>query len=222
MPYLDWSTHLFYLKCYDPEATFNVKEYKSEKHTRMYMGNDTWTCSVHVEVQVGGNVRDLQLPVMKNTVPYSAIEMPTAREVNDSIQRCLSKCISVQFGLGYYLYMGLTKPCPLPIIGEQSLDSNTQSVSNSPFIKNTQSPGHSINRSDNSNTSTTQGTIEGSLATQTILIGFPGEESLTYEDKYGHNILAIDKQITYLKSNGHGERATKEISNLESYKAELV
>lgn len=53
----------------------------------------------------GVATRTMHLPVMQSTVPFNAIENPTARHISDTRMRCLVKTAAM-FGLGLTMWSG--------------------------------------------------------------------------------------------------------------------
>lgn len=67
------------------------------------------TAFVIVKVTAGGRTITEHFPVMNNAKASIPAHQVTSRDVSDSIQRAITKCIS-RFGLGLYLYAGEDLP----------------------------------------------------------------------------------------------------------------
>jgi hypothetical protein len=92
--YLSWSWAWATLMNHYPQATYEFHEPKIQAD-----GTVTVFCTVKIDEQS----RMMWLPVMdyKN----KAVVNPDARQLNDSMMRCLVKCLAM-YGLGHYIYAG--------------------------------------------------------------------------------------------------------------------
>jgi len=100
--YLSWPYAVAQLRQADPTATWNVVRFNGLPFLKTDCGY-----FVEVEVTVEG-VRLSQIhPVLDSK--NRPIEMPSAFDINTSIQRCLVKAIALH-GLGLYIYAGEDLP----------------------------------------------------------------------------------------------------------------
>jgi|TARA_B100001093_G_C26796817_1_gene1001486 hypothetical protein len=92
--YLSWSWAWATLMEHYPQATYEFHEPRIQAD-----GTAMVYCTVKIEEQS----RFMWLPVMdyKN----KAVVSPDARQINDSMMRCLVKCLAM-YGLGHYIYAG--------------------------------------------------------------------------------------------------------------------
>ena len=96
--YLSWSWAWATLMEHYPQATYEFHEPKT---------HDDGTVTVFCTVKIDYQSRMMWLPVMdyKN----KAVVNPDARQLNDSMMRCLVKCLAM-YGLGHYIYAGEDLP----------------------------------------------------------------------------------------------------------------
>ena len=100
--YLSWPYAVAQLRLADPSASWEVKRFEGLPYLQTPSG-----CFVEVAVAVQGVVLSQIHPVLdaRNKV----IELPSAFDINTSIQRCLVKAIALH-GLGLYIYAGEDLP----------------------------------------------------------------------------------------------------------------
>tara|TARA_R100000152_G_C6781521_1_gene216181 strand:- start:887 stop:1573 length:687 start_codon:yes stop_codon:yes gene_type:complete len=113
--YLSWSDAITeVLKVY-PDTTWEVHEFDEVKNIKdggfftgaqPYMKTDAG-CFVKVSVSIENITRTQIHPVLDNR--NQPILNPNAFQINTSILRCLTKCLSL-FGLGLYIYRGEDLP----------------------------------------------------------------------------------------------------------------
>lgn len=96
--YLSWAFAVDELMKADPTAYWSVRENKVFPD-----GTVIVSCDVHAF----GKSMHMWLPVMDNR--NQAIANPNARQISDSLMRCLVKAIAVH-GLGLYIYAGEDLP----------------------------------------------------------------------------------------------------------------
>ena len=96
--YLSWAWAVDQLLQIDPKATW---EFKEREH---FIDG---TVMVYCTVTLGDISRTAFLPVMDHK--NNAVQNPDARKINDAMQRCLVKAISLH-GLGLYIYAGEDLP----------------------------------------------------------------------------------------------------------------
>ena len=114
--YLSWCFAVQELLRVCPEATWEVHTFKNaENIDQPYMKTETGFF-VQVTVDVDGIKRTQVHPVLDNK--NSAIESPSAFEINTSIQRCLAKAIALH-GLGLYIFAGEDLPESDPLSDAQ-------------------------------------------------------------------------------------------------------
>ena len=98
LSYLSWSDAWMLLVEEYPYA-----DYTFEKEEWL----DNGTVMVFCTVSIGSLRRQMFLPVMDSR--NNSIKNPTSRQISDSRQRCLVKCIAL-YGLGLYIYQGEDLP----------------------------------------------------------------------------------------------------------------
>ena len=92
--YLPWNWGWSYMMDNYPSATYNPLPHEIHPDGTVM----TWA-----EITVEGITRRMYLPVMDYR--NKAVQNPNAREINDTQQRCMTKCLAL-FGLGFYIYKG--------------------------------------------------------------------------------------------------------------------
>jgi Protein of unknown function (DUF1071) len=113
LTYLSWAWAWAEVLKHDPEATWDLVEYKSPEGATlpcMYLGDGS--AMVHCEVTIKGITRSCRLPVMDHK--NKAIQNPDAFAVNTAMMRCMTKAVSMH-GLGLYIYAGEDLPEEPPI-----------------------------------------------------------------------------------------------------------
>src|SRR5688572_5674716 len=100
--YLSWPYAVEQLRLADPKSTWEVKRF----HDLPYLKTDSGFF-VEVAVTVEGITLSQIHPVLD--AKNRPIEMPSAFDINTSIQRCLVKAIALH-GLGLYVYAGEDLP----------------------------------------------------------------------------------------------------------------
>lgn len=98
--YLPWNQGWGYMMEHYPSATYNPLPYETHADG---------TVTAWSECTVEGITRKMYLPVMDNN--NKAVQNPSARDINDTQQRCMTKCLAL-FGLGFYIYKGEGVPEP--------------------------------------------------------------------------------------------------------------
>ena len=98
LSYLSWASAWAVMMKHYPgfEVEFDEVSYLPDK-----------SAMVKCRVQVLSICRDMWLPVMDYR--HKAIANPSARDVSDSKQRCMTKCFAL-FGLGHYIFDGEDLP----------------------------------------------------------------------------------------------------------------
>ena len=129
--YLSWPVAVAQLRLFDPTATWQVTRFDGLPYQRTETGY-----FVEVSVTVQGVTLTQIHPVLdaKNRV----IDMPSAFDINTSIQRCLVKAIALH-GLGLAVYAGEDLPMvdaggapPRPVTGEPQPSRPRPPVANLP------------------------------------------------------------------------------------------
>ena len=100
--YLSWPYAVAQLRQADPAACWEVKRFDGLPYQKTELGY-----FVEVAVTVQGMTLSQIHPVLDSR--NDPIELPTAFEINTSIQRCLVKAIALH-GLGLYIYAGEDLP----------------------------------------------------------------------------------------------------------------
>jgi len=100
--YLSWPYAVAQLRQADPTATWNVVRFNGLPFLKTDCGH-----FVEVEVVVAGVKLSQIHPVLD--ARNKPIEIPSAFDINTSIQRCLVKAIALH-GLGLYIYAGEDLP----------------------------------------------------------------------------------------------------------------
>ena len=99
--YLSWSWAIAMVREHYPDMShrpLKSKRYPDE------------TLEVRHEVTINGQTAMCWLPV--TDYRNKAIANPDAMAINTARMRCLTKCIAVNFGLGFYIYQGDSFPAP--------------------------------------------------------------------------------------------------------------
>ncbi len=96
--YLSWSWAWATLMKHYPQATYEFHEPRIQPDE---------TVMVFCTVKIDDQSRMMWLPVMDNR--NKAIVNPDARQINDTMMRCLVKCLAM-YGLGHYIYAGEDMP----------------------------------------------------------------------------------------------------------------
>lgn len=105
LTYLSWPWAWGKVKENYPEATYKIYE----NANGMIYHTDGRTCWVKTGVTINGIENIEYLPVMDNRNQSIPLERVTSRNVNDSIQRSLTKACA-RHGLGLYIYAGEDLP----------------------------------------------------------------------------------------------------------------
>jgi hypothetical protein len=112
--YLPWNWGWSYMMDNYPSAIYNPLPHEIHPDGTVM----TWA-----EITVEGITRKMYLPVMDYR--NKAVPNPNAREINDTQQRCMTKCLAL-FGLGFYIYKGEGVP----------FDPKSESVEDGPELAN--------------------------------------------------------------------------------------
>lgn len=98
--YIPWAAAWTRLKEYFPAAVYDIKKFGPDQlpYQKTDFGVFVW-----VEVTIEDVIMEEILPVMDNRM--NAIENPTARDINDSIKRCLVKAMALH-GFGIQCWLG--------------------------------------------------------------------------------------------------------------------
>lgn len=108
LTYLAWAWAWATVLQHDPEAQWEVVEYKSPDGTLLPCAFlPDGSAMVKVAVTIKGKTRASTLPVMNHK--NQAIKGPDAFQINTAIQRCGVKAIAMH-GLGLYIYAGEDLP----------------------------------------------------------------------------------------------------------------
>lgn len=102
LSYLSWTWAWQTLMDNYPESTVEYLEHKNYADNTFEIG-----CKVTVREGDSALTRECWLPVMDNR--NNAVQSPNARQISDTRQRCLTKCIALH-GLGLYIYAGEDLP----------------------------------------------------------------------------------------------------------------
>ena len=105
LTYLSWSWAWQYVKENYPTASYTI--YEDARGCNYF--TDGRTCWVKTGVTIEGLEHIEYLPVMDNSNNSLPIEKVTSRDVNDTIQRSLTKACA-RHGLGLYIYAGEDLP----------------------------------------------------------------------------------------------------------------
>lgn len=105
LTYLSWPWAWGKVKENYPDATYTIYE----NADGMIYHTDGRTCWVKTGVTINGIENIEYLPVMDNRNQSIPLERVTSRNVNDSIQRSLTKACA-RHGLGLYIYAGEDLP----------------------------------------------------------------------------------------------------------------
>ena len=97
LDYLSWANAIAYMLKEDPNATYQFC--KAEDGLPFFSRGDVHF--VRTEVTMFGETKEMVLPVMDNK--HDAVKMPSSRQINDCLMRCLVKNIAM-FGIGLRLY----------------------------------------------------------------------------------------------------------------------
>ena len=119
--YLSWTFAVKELLKVCPTAQWHVHEYKNKEGVDTpYMQSESG-CYVRVTVIADGVERSQVHPVLNGY--NKTVKQPNSFEINTSIQRCLTKAISLH-GLGLYIYAGEDLPDVEdgPVVDEKATD----------------------------------------------------------------------------------------------------
>jgi len=105
--YLSWAWAIAMVRQHYPDMTHRPLK------SRRYPDE---TLEVRHEVTINGHTAMCWLPV--TDYRNKAIPNPNAMDINTARMRCLTKCIAVNFGLGFYVYQGESSPAPSPALQE--------------------------------------------------------------------------------------------------------
>lgn len=109
LKYLPWAWLWAMVMMLFPDSTYTVRKSKAiingcENFINYFTdGRFAW---VEVEVTISGITHEMYLPIMNFKNQPISVDRLTSFMVNTAIQRCLAKCVSVCFGLGYEIYAG--------------------------------------------------------------------------------------------------------------------
>jgi hypothetical protein len=107
LTYLSWAWAWAEVLKLDPQATWTPDMYGPEGSRMPVCFLPGGSAMVSVTVTIKGHTKGCTLPVMDNV--NKAIKNPDARQVSDSIMRCMTKAIAMH-GLGLYIYAGEDLP----------------------------------------------------------------------------------------------------------------
>ena len=127
LTYLPWAHAVAYVKEHYPDMKYSFDVFTDGNNIRQYVNMlphvKGWTGIVGCTVEINEHTQHMLLPVMTNGM--QATLNPTAKDVTDSLMRCLVKCLAM-FGLGHYLYTGdalpneyeeeITQPLVTPVV----------------------------------------------------------------------------------------------------------
>lgn len=120
LTYLSWPWAWGKVKENYPDATYTIYE----NADGMIYHTDGRTCWVKTGVTINGIENIEYLPVMDNRNQSIPLERVTSRNVNDSIQRSLTKACA-RHGLGLYIYAGEDLP---ESVKEEKQNAQTQTA----------------------------------------------------------------------------------------------
>ena len=219
LDFLLWGRAVKMVKEFDPGFTFEFKTIQGKGIQRYASDGEGYnsTAEVICVINCCGHEFQMWLPVMdfKN----KAIVNPTSRDINDNKMRCLVKNISINLGLGGYVYEGFKQPTQLTT----KLENGSHLPSDALFTPNARKSG-------TPKTSVTQDFVsadavspngEHDIRNDVVLIGY-GDGEKTYAEVYGSNVKNIDSQITWVKTNGNGDKANQHLANLVQYRLLLT
>ena len=111
LTYLPWAHAVAYVKEHYPNMRYMFDSFVDANGNRQFVNmvphTKGWTGIVGCTVEIDDHTQHMVLPVMNNGM--QATLNPTAKDVTDSLMRCLVKCLAM-FGLGHYLYTGDALP----------------------------------------------------------------------------------------------------------------
>ena len=200
----------------DPGFTYRFKSFSGkgvQKYPADGEGYNT-TAEVACTINCCGYEFEMWLPVMdfKN----KSIVNPTSRDINDAKARCLVKNISLNLGLGAYVYQGFKEP------GQLKLENGVHSTSNDDSFAPMNSSDATPNASHKFTSTASVGVVtspkdNGDVRNSIVIIGYGAGEK-TYTEVYGSNLKNVDSQIEWVKANGNGDKATQHLANLTQYR----
>ena len=123
LTYLSWPWAWGKVKENYPEATYKIYE----NENGLIYHTDGRTCWVKTGVTIEGIENIEYLPIMDNRNQSIPLERITSRNVNDSIQRSLTKACA-RHGLGLYIYAGEDLPEAVKEEKQNSQESAQQPV----------------------------------------------------------------------------------------------
>jgi hypothetical protein len=124
--YLSWPYAVAELRKAAPDATWETIKFDGKPYCETAAG-----CFVEVAVTVNGITLSQIHPVLDNN--NKTIPVPSAFQINTSIQRCLVKAIALH-GLGLYIYAGEDLPEDEPKIKTPKVENFRDMVSEKPVF----------------------------------------------------------------------------------------
>jgi hypothetical protein len=181
-PYIKWSYALGIFWNHFPQATFEFTQYEQADGTMVDVQYyKDGSCSVECTVRIGDVNRTMWLPVtdFKNKPIGDCFNINTAK------MRCLTKCISVCFGLGADIY-------GMDMLQEISNGGGAEvSISESPIPKQSSvvKPSPSFIEEPDK--------VERLKGSDAIPVGY--NKGDTYSESYGDDVVKVRKDIKYWK-----------------------
>ena len=219
LDYLQWAVAVRIVKEFDPGFTFSFNSFNGKGVQKFPADGEGFNTTAEVQCTINccGYEFTMWLPVMDHK--FKAIVNPSSKDINDTKMRCLVKNISVNLGLGSYVYEGFKAPGLLKLENEARATSDNNSFApmmnaNSPVSQNfvsTVTDGVAVSPDD-----------ESDVRNNVVLIGYGASENKTYAEVYGSNIKNINSQIEWVKANGNGDKASQHLANLCQYKLLLT
>ena len=222
LDFLNWARSVGMIKQIDPGFRFWFKTFNGkgvQKYPADGEGFNT-TCEVLSIINCCGYEFEMHLPVMD--FRNKAIVNPTSRDINDCKMRALVKNISINLGLGAYVFQGYKAPGQLKLELENGSQSSSDTNSFAP-MNTTDSTGSQkiVVTATDSVSVVASPNGQNDVGNSIVLIGF-GAGKKTYSEVYGTNTKNIDSQIEWVKSNGNGDKASEHLANLCQYKLMLT
>ena len=103
--YLPWNFCISTLMEHYPDVNYDFLHYTDNNGmVKDYIVAPDGSCSVECVVNIGENTKKMWLAV--TDFSNRPIKNPSCVDIANTKMRCLTKCISTGFGLGFYIYKG--------------------------------------------------------------------------------------------------------------------
>jgi hypothetical protein len=203
--YISWSYALGVILKHYPEFKYEFTIWEQADGTMVDVQYyKDGSCSVEVNCSIGDVKQHMWLPVTKSTGNQPSTN---CFDINTAKMRCLTKCISVGFGLGSDIYgMDMLQEFKTEKVEGISNESPKPSRAN-PLPKGSPSPELSTTEEEDFDFS------------QEILCGYNKGKDYT---SYDNDIAKVRKDMKFWKSNAKNDDQVKHFGNLKKLETILV